>query len=143
MGIFGSSKKISLFYIEVCNCSCIIGFYLTALELHAELAECGRSLPLLHQFFSTPSNLVGGMAEEAASPSFRRDTPVRSLPPSAASFPNDIREAVAPTSTAQGFGAGAGIFGWSRSPKTGRLRNPGTSYGISFEFFLFFKSALY
>jgi len=75
------------------------GFYLTALELHAELTECGRSLPLLHQFFSNPSNLreeaggrrLSGGGEEGASPSFRRETPVRSLLPSAASFPNDIR----------------------------------------------------
>jgi len=35
---------------------------------------------------------AGGGGEEGASPSFRRDTPVRSLLPSAASFPNDIRE---------------------------------------------------
>jgi hypothetical protein len=70
-----------------------VGFYLTALELHGELAECGRSLPLLHQFFSSPSNLMLGGEDAAPSPSIRRDTPVRNLAPSAASFPHDIRDA--------------------------------------------------
>lgn len=31
-------------------------YFLTALELHTELVECGKELPQLREFFSNPGN---------------------------------------------------------------------------------------
>ena len=59
-----TSSKISLDMIA----SCLLkqNFILTALELHTELAETGRELPRLRDFFSNPANFEQSQASTSS-----------------------------------------------------------------------------
>lgn len=49
-------KIASISYEEIATKLLDEKLYLTALELHAELCEVGKELPVLREFFSNPNN---------------------------------------------------------------------------------------
>lgn len=50
------APKVSISYEEIAAKLLDEKLYLTALELHAELCEVSKELPILREFFSNPNN---------------------------------------------------------------------------------------